>query len=190
MPGLCRAASWPLAQAPAPQARRRRPRRWCCRRASASRPRPAPLTLEDAIRTDAGAEQRRVRSPGSKWTPRAQDIARGARHLRSAPHAVAVVSAGDDADACRRSAAAPTGSVDAAASSAGTLQLDGRTPWAGGRFTADFTSSRLETSNLLSRLNPQFPSSLGASYVQPLFRGRDASTRSAGRSCSRARRSI
>jgi outer membrane protein len=56
---------------------------------------------------------------------------------------------------------------------AGTLQLAGRAPWAGGRFTADFTSSRTETSNVLSRLNPQFPSSLGASYVQPLVRGRN-----------------
>jgi len=54
----------------------------------------------------------------------------------------------------------------------GTLQLAGRTPWAGGRYTADFTSSRTETSNVLSRLNPQFPSSLGGSYVQPLLRGR------------------
>ncbi len=54
----------------------------------------------------------------------------------------------------------------------GTLLLEGRTPWAGGRYTADFTSSRTETSNVLSRLNPQFPSSLGASYVQPLARGR------------------
>ncbi len=55
---------------------------------------------------------------------------------------------------------------------AGALQFAGRTPWAGGRFTVDFTSSRLETSNQLSRLNPQFPASLGASYVQPLGRGR------------------
>jgi HAE1 family hydrophobic/amphiphilic exporter-1 len=54
----------------------------------------------------------------------------------------------------------------------GTMQLAGRAPWAGGRYTADFTSSRTETSNVLSRLNPQFPSSLGGSYVQPLFRGR------------------
>ncbi len=55
---------------------------------------------------------------------------------------------------------------------AGGLDFAGRSPWAGGRFTVDFTSSRLETSNQLSRLNPQFPSSLGASYVQPLLRGR------------------
>ena len=55
---------------------------------------------------------------------------------------------------------------------AGTLGLDGRTPWAGGRFTVDFTSSRLESSNQFARLNPQFPSALSTSYVQPLSRGR------------------
>jgi HAE1 family hydrophobic/amphiphilic exporter-1 len=55
---------------------------------------------------------------------------------------------------------------------AGMIGLDGRSPWAGGRFTLDFTSSRLESSNQFARLNPQFPSAFGASYVQPLFRGR------------------
>ncbi len=55
---------------------------------------------------------------------------------------------------------------------AGTFELSGRSPWAGGRFSTTFSSSRLETSNLLSRLNPQYPSAFGASYVQPLFRGR------------------
>ena len=56
---------------------------------------------------------------------------------------------------------------------AGGLQLGGRVPWWGGRFTADFTSTRIETSNQFSRLNPQYPSSLGLTYVQPLFRGRE-----------------
>jgi outer membrane protein TolC len=55
---------------------------------------------------------------------------------------------------------------------AGGLALDGRTPWAGGRYSLDFTATRLETANQFSRLNPQFPSSLGASYIQPLLRGR------------------
>jgi HAE1 family hydrophobic/amphiphilic exporter-1 len=55
---------------------------------------------------------------------------------------------------------------------AGTFGLDGRAPLAGGRFTVDFTSSRLESSNQFARLNPQFPSALIASYVQPLARGR------------------
>jgi outer membrane protein len=55
---------------------------------------------------------------------------------------------------------------------AGAFSVNGRTPWGGGLFTSDFTSSRLETSSLTSRLNPQFPSAFAASYVQPLFRGR------------------
>ena len=55
---------------------------------------------------------------------------------------------------------------------AGTLGVDSRAPWAGGRFSVDFTSSRLESSNQFARLNPQFPSALSASYVQPLSRGR------------------
>jgi HAE1 family hydrophobic/amphiphilic exporter-1 len=55
---------------------------------------------------------------------------------------------------------------------AGSVGLDGRSPWAGGRYTVDFTSSRLETSNQFARLNPQFPSALIATYTQPLARGR------------------
>jgi HAE1 family hydrophobic/amphiphilic exporter-1 len=55
---------------------------------------------------------------------------------------------------------------------AGTVGVDSRTPWAGGRFTVDFTSSRLKSSNQFARLNPQFPSALSASFVQPLSRGR------------------
>jgi outer membrane protein TolC len=54
----------------------------------------------------------------------------------------------------------------------GGAAMTGLTPWAGGRFTVDFTSSRLETSNQFARLNPEFPSALTASYTQPLFRGR------------------
>ncbi|HET7218343.1 MAG TPA: TolC family protein [Vicinamibacterales bacterium] len=55
---------------------------------------------------------------------------------------------------------------------AGGAGLIGRTPWAGGRFTVNFSSSRVETSNQFARLNPQFPSSLATTYLQPLFRGR------------------
>lgn len=63
---------------------------------------------------------------------------------------------------------------------AGGAGLVGRSPWAGGRFSLDFSSSRLESSNQFARLNPQYPSDLTASYVQPLFRGRsiDADRRS------------
>lgn len=52
------------------------------------------------------------------------------------------------------------------------IGLEGLAPWAGGRFTLDFTSSRLESSNQFARLNPQFPSGFAISYAQPLFRGR------------------
>jgi HAE1 family hydrophobic/amphiphilic exporter-1 len=56
---------------------------------------------------------------------------------------------------------------------AGGLQFAGLAPWAGGRFTADFTSLRIESSNQFAQLNPQYPASLGLAYVQPLFRGRE-----------------
>ena len=55
---------------------------------------------------------------------------------------------------------------------AASVGMDGRTPWAGGRYTFDFTSSRLESSNQFARLNPQFPSALAATYTQPIARGR------------------
>ncbi len=55
---------------------------------------------------------------------------------------------------------------------AGGATVSGRTPRGGGRFTVDFSSSRLESSNQFARLNPQFPSALAATYTQPLFRGR------------------
>jgi outer membrane protein TolC len=56
---------------------------------------------------------------------------------------------------------------------AGGIEFSGRSPWAGGRFTANFTSNRLQSSNQFARLNPQYPSSLGVSFAQPLFRGRE-----------------
>ena len=55
---------------------------------------------------------------------------------------------------------------------AGNVGLDGLSPWGGGRYTFDFTSSRNESSNQFARLNPQFPSALSLSFVQPLVRGR------------------
>ena len=54
----------------------------------------------------------------------------------------------------------------------GGAGMFGRTPWAGGRFTVDFSASRLDSSNQFARLNPEFPSTLATSYVQPLLRGR------------------
>jgi outer membrane protein TolC len=55
---------------------------------------------------------------------------------------------------------------------AGGAGMTGRTPWGGGRFTVDFNASRLETSNQFARLNPEFPSALSATFLQPLARGR------------------
>jgi HAE1 family hydrophobic/amphiphilic exporter-1 len=54
----------------------------------------------------------------------------------------------------------------------GGAGLTGRTPWAGGRFAVDFSASRLDTSNQFARLNPEFPSALTTTYIQPLARGR------------------
>ncbi len=54
----------------------------------------------------------------------------------------------------------------------GGAGMTGRTPWAGGRFAIDFSASRLDTSNQFARLNPEFPSALTGTYVQPLLRGR------------------
>ena len=50
--------------------------------------------------------------------------------------------------------------------------LSGFSPFAGGSYAADFNFSRLTTSNSNATLNPQFPSALTFSYVQPLLRGR------------------
>jgi outer membrane protein TolC len=58
----------------------------------------------------------------------------------------------------------------------GGAAMTGRTPFAGGRYTVDFSSSRLDTSNQFARLNPEFPSALTASYTQPLFRNRAIDT--------------
>ena len=54
----------------------------------------------------------------------------------------------------------------------GGVGLAGRTPWGGGRYTVDFSGARLDTSNQFARLNPEFPSALTGTYVQPLLRGR------------------
>ena len=58
----------------------------------------------------------------------------------------------------------------------GGAGMFGRTPWGGGRFTIDFSSSRLDTSNQFARLNPEFPAAFTASYTQPLFRNRAIDT--------------
>jgi outer membrane protein TolC len=54
----------------------------------------------------------------------------------------------------------------------GSAGLSGFSPWQGGSYAVDFSSSRTTTSNTNATLNPQFPSALTFTYVQPIFRGR------------------
>ncbi|MDQ3131407.1 MAG: TolC family protein [Acidobacteriota bacterium] len=74
----------------------------------------------------------------------------------------------------------PTASTIGGAGSSGKVtQSDFRTnvgasgfsPFAGGLYSADFTSARTTTNNQNSLLNPQFPSQLNLTYTQPLWRG-------------------
>ena len=54
----------------------------------------------------------------------------------------------------------------------GGAGVNGFSRFAGGSYSADFSSSRTSTTNQNATLNPQFPSILTLSYTQPLFRGR------------------
>ena len=53
----------------------------------------------------------------------------------------------------------------------GSARLEGLTPKYGGSYHLDFSSVRLTTNNSFAALNPNYPSSLTFSYVQPLVRG-------------------
>ena len=53
----------------------------------------------------------------------------------------------------------------------GSGGVSGFTPRFGGSYSARLDSSRTTTSNTNSFLNPQFPSVLALSYIQPLWRG-------------------
>ncbi len=52
----------------------------------------------------------------------------------------------------------------------GTAGVTGFSPFGGGTYDFGFTSSRTDTSNLNATLNPQYPTDLTLTYVQPLFR--------------------
>ena len=54
----------------------------------------------------------------------------------------------------------------------GSTRLGGFSPWAGGSYEVDFSSTRLTTTNQNVRLNPQFPTAFTLTYTQPLLRGR------------------
>lgn len=53
----------------------------------------------------------------------------------------------------------------------GSAQLSGLSPKFGGSYRFGFSSSRSDTNNQFTSLNPQFPSSLTVSFTQPLLRG-------------------
>ncbi|MGA9996673.1 MAG: TolC family protein, partial [Pyrinomonadaceae bacterium] len=53
----------------------------------------------------------------------------------------------------------------------GSASLTGFSPWAGGNYELDFSSTRLTTTNQNTTLNPQFPTAFTFTYAQPLLRG-------------------
>ena len=53
----------------------------------------------------------------------------------------------------------------------GSARLGGFSPFAGGSYQLDFSSTRLTTTNQNVRLNPQFPLAATLTYTQPLLRG-------------------
>ncbi|HEX8175661.1 MAG TPA: TolC family protein [Pyrinomonadaceae bacterium] len=53
----------------------------------------------------------------------------------------------------------------------GSARLGGFSPWGGGSYQLDFSSTRLTTTNQNVRLNPQFPTAFTLTYAQPLWRG-------------------
>ena len=57
------------------------------------------------------------------------------------------------------------------ADATGSARLAGFSPFAGGSYQLDFSSSRLTTTNQNARLNPQFPAAATLTYTQPLWRG-------------------
>ncbi|HYG81584.1 MAG TPA: TolC family protein, partial [Pyrinomonadaceae bacterium] len=66
--------------------------------------------------------------------------------------------------------AGATGSVKQT-DATGAFRLGGFSPFAGGSYQMDFSSTRLTTNNQNVTLNPQFPTAFTLTYVQPLFRG-------------------
>jgi outer membrane protein TolC len=53
----------------------------------------------------------------------------------------------------------------------GAVRFGGFSPWAGGSYQLDFSSTRLQTNNQNVTLNPQYPAALTFTYTQPVLRG-------------------
>jgi HAE1 family hydrophobic/amphiphilic exporter-1 len=134
---------------------------------------PLPLTLEEAVKR-ALEHNTDVSLARIDTLIASEDIraARGAYDLRLIP-------ALSFQRAINASASALGGATEGRVEQRqliGSAELSGLTPWAGGRFAIDFTSTRISTSNQFSRLNPQFPASFAVSYTQPLLRDREIDT--------------
>lgn len=130
---------------------------------------PLPVTLEDAIRR--ALEQNSDVALARIATHSAAEGIRAARGAYD-PRLIPALSF---QRAVNASASALGGAVRGRVEVrqlAGSAELSGLAPWAGGSFSVDFTSTRISTSNQFSRLNPQFPAALGITYTQPLFRNR------------------
>jgi hydrophobic/amphiphilic exporter-1 (mainly G- bacteria), HAE1 family len=52
-----------------------------------------------------------------------------------------------------------------------TPSLTGSSPWLGGTYEFDLSTSRINSDNQFLSLNPQYPSSIGIKLTQPLWRG-------------------
>jgi hydrophobic/amphiphilic exporter-1 (mainly G- bacteria), HAE1 family len=52
-----------------------------------------------------------------------------------------------------------------------TPSLTGSSPWLGGTYELDLSTSRINSDNQFLSLNPQYPSSIGVKLTQPLWRG-------------------
>lgn len=65
-----------------------------------------------------------------------------------------------------------TGSLIVQKDLTGTFRVGGFSPRGGGSYQLDFSSRWLTTTDRLSALSPQYPTSLNFSYTQPLMRGR------------------
>ena len=52
-----------------------------------------------------------------------------------------------------------------------TPSITGSSPWLGGTYEFDLSTSRLNSDNQFLSLNPQYPSSIGLKLTQPLWRG-------------------
>ena len=128
-----------------------------------------PLSLDDAVRL---ALQNNNDIDSSRITVQIAEF-----NLRAARGVYDPVIAGEPFFESRTT---PTASTIGGAGSSGSITqrgfgadigASGFSPFAGGFYESSFSASRTSTNNQNSLLNPQFPSALTFTYVQPILRG-------------------